>query len=370
MIHEKFIRKTIELAEKGLGLVAPNPLVGSVIIDEFQNIISEGYHHKHGDIHAEIDALNNITSNLDLSKATLYCNLEPCSHNSPEKINSPCSPQIIQSGIKKVVIGMTDPNPKVAGNGIKMLKNAGIEVIYNILEEECQKLNRIFTTNILKNKTHILIKTAQTLDGKIATITGDSKWITDIDARTYVHKLRVKYDGVMVGSNTAIIDNPKLDARLFKGRNPKRILIDSNLRIPFSHDLVNDELISNTYVFTSESIDKSKISILKDRGVNIIKIQNEGNHISLDHVFSELYNLKIYSVMVEGGSGLVTQIIKKNLFDEMISFIAPKIIGNGINVIGDLDILQIDNAVEFNNIDYFKINNQIVFQGMNKCLQD
>jgi diaminohydroxyphosphoribosylaminopyrimidine deaminase/5-amino-6-(5-phosphoribosylamino)uracil reductase len=369
MYHEIFIEKTIDLAKLGSGYVAPNPLVGCVIVDEMGEVISTGYHHKYGDIHAEVDALNKC-KNMDLSKATLYCNLEPCSHNSPEKINPPCAPQIINSGIKKVVIGMKDPNPKVSGRGIKILEDSGIEVVFGVLERKCENLNKIFRTNILKNKTHILIKMAQTLDGKISTINHSSKWITDTEARKFVHELRGKYDSVMVGSNTALEDNPKLDVRLVEGRNPKRILVDSNLIIPLDYQLVNDELIKNTYIFTSEKADKNKLNHLKSIGVNIVELEVKNNNISLKEVFDKLYQFKIYSVMVEGGSKLVTQIIRENLYDEIMVFIAPKIIGDGINSIGDLNVRDINKSLEFDNIDYFKINNQIVFQGERKCLQD
>lgn len=369
MNHEEFIARTIELAKLGSGYVAPNPLVGSVITDSSGNIIAEGYHHKHGDIHAEIDALNKC-QNIDLSEAILYCNLEPCSHSSPEKINPPCAPQIIKAGIKKVVIGMTDPNPKVAGNGVKILQDAGIEVITGVLEQECQDLNKIFTTNILKKKTHILVKIAQTLDGQIATASGSSKWITDIDARKYVHSLRNKFDAVMVGSQTVFADNPKLDVRLVEGRNPKRIVIDSNLSIPLNYNLVTDQLIKDSYIFTSELADPEKLKELKSRGVNIIELKSDNQYVPLKQVFEELYKLKIYSVMIEGGAGLVTQIIKESLFDEILIFIAPKIIGKGINSVGNLGILNIDDAIEFTNTSYFKINEQMVFQGDRKCLQD
>ncbi|MFN8575316.1 MAG: bifunctional diaminohydroxyphosphoribosylaminopyrimidine deaminase/5-amino-6-(5-phosphoribosylamino)uracil reductase RibD [Candidatus Sericytochromatia bacterium] len=369
MYHEIFIEKALSLAKLGSGFVAPNPLVGCVITDEMGEIISSGYHHKIGDIHAEIDALNKC-KNLDLSKAVLYCNLEPCSHNSPEKINPPCVPQIIKSGIKKVVIGMKDPNPKVSGNGIKQLEESGVEVICGVLEKECENLNKIFRTNILKKKTHVLLKMAQTLDGKIATINHSSKWITDSEARTFVHELRARYDSIMVGSNTALEDNPKLDVRLFKGRNPKRVLIDSNLLIPMDYQLVTDELVKNTYIFTSEKADKEKVKKLKDIGINIIEFQSKNNYISLKEVFDKLYEFKIYSVMVEGGSKLVTQIIRENLFDEIMIFIAPKIVGEGISSIGDINVRDINKSLEFDNINYFKINNQIVFQGDRKCLQD
>ncbi|MBC7473073.1 MAG: bifunctional diaminohydroxyphosphoribosylaminopyrimidine deaminase/5-amino-6-(5-phosphoribosylamino)uracil reductase RibD, partial [Candidatus Sericytochromatia bacterium] len=343
--------------------VAPNPLVGCVIVDQNNQIIADGYHHKHGDVHAEIDALNKC-KNIDLRHAILYCNLEPCSHNSAKKINPPCSPAIIQSGIKKVVVGMVDPNPEVAGNGIKMLQKAGIEVIHGILEKECQELNRIFITNILKNKTHLLIKIAQTLDGKIATKTGDSKWITNINARKYVHELRAKYDAVMVGSNTAIIDNPKLDVRHVTGRNPKRIIIDSNLKIPLTHNLICDELKENTIIFTSNNLSSHQYQKYIDTGIKIIKCKSKDNYLDLNDILKKAYELKIYSILLEGGAGLITQFVKQKLFDEMMIFISPKIIGSGKESIGELNIDKINDAIEFSEVRYKQIDDQIIFNGV------
>src|SRR5574344_750374 len=207
--YEKYMRKCFKLALKAEGKTSPNPLVGCVILDKNNTIISTGYHHKCGDVHAEVDALSKLT-NDEITDSTLIVNLEPCSHYVK---TPPCADLIIKKGIKKVIIAMQDPNPVVSGKGIEKLKNAGIEVITGILETEANKLNEVFIKNMTQNKCFIAIKSATTLDGKIATKTGDSKWITSDNARKEVQKIRNRYDAILTTSSTVQNDNPSLTCR-------------------------------------------------------------------------------------------------------------------------------------------------------------
>ena len=363
MSHEFYINKCIELAKKGMGYVAPNPMVGCVIVKNDQ-IVSEGWHKKYGDLHAEVNALRSL--NIDNTDDTiLYCSLEPCSHFTKEKINRPCAPQIIESGIKHVVIGAVDPNPNVAGNGIKMLKEAGITVEHGILAKECDELNSIFRTNILKKRSHVMLKTAQTLDGKVATKTGDSQWITSEVVRKSVHQYRTQYDAVLVGADTVIADNPKLNVRHVEGRNPYRVVIDSTLRSPIDSFLFNDELKDKTIVCTSVNADKDRLKILWDKGIQIIECNVTGNHINLKDMLYRLYERKIYSVFIEGGKSLTTAFLKNGCFDEMLMMIAPKIIGDGMSFVGDLNIEKINDAFQFDELTYETLDNHIIAKGVN-----
>ena len=238
-IYEKYMKRCIKLAQKAAGNTSPNPMVGAIILDKNLNFVSEGYHKKYGEAHAEVNAINNaLKKGIDLSGGTIIVTLEPCSHYGK---TPPCADLIIKSGIKTVVVGCLDPNPKVSGNGIKKCKDANLNVITNVLQKECEELNEIFFKNQTKKRPFITIKTATTLDGKIATKTGSSKWITGEKARKKVQKLRHQYDAILTSSSTIITDNPSLTCRLKNGKNPIRIILDTNLKTsPNSKVYTND----------------------------------------------------------------------------------------------------------------------------------
>jgi diaminohydroxyphosphoribosylaminopyrimidine deaminase/5-amino-6-(5-phosphoribosylamino)uracil reductase len=371
MSHEKFMNRCLELARNGKGKVSPNPLVGSVIVKNGE-IVSEGWHHKHGDIHAEIDALRNLPDGFDFEGATLYCNLEPCSYDSPSKINKPCAPQIIDSGIKNVVISMIDPNPEVAGDGIKMMREAGLSVEVGINEPESLELNRIFTTSITKKRPFIALKIAQTLDGFNATDSGDSKWITNEKARAEVHSMRSNFDAVLVGADTVLIDNPQLNVRFVEGRNPFRIVIDSQLRTNLHSTIFSDDERDKTIVCTSFEADQEKKNILKEKGVQIVECSVENEHLNLKNIFKKLHiEFGITSIFIEGGQSLNTYLLKNQFIDEIIFMIAPKILGNGRSVFGNFDIDKMEDAIEFAETKVKHIDNNIIIQGkVKQCLLD
>lgn len=320
-IEEKFMKRAIDLAKMGEGSVSPNPLVGAVIVKDGK-IIGEGYHKKYGDLHAERNAF------LDMKKrgenalgATLYVTLEPCCHHGK---TPPCSEAIIENKIKKVVIGSKDPNKKVNGGGVKALKEASIEVISDFLKEECDELNDVFFHYIRTKMPYVVFKYAMTADGKIATKTGDSKWISSDKSREIVHHLRNKYSAILVGINTVLIDDPMLNVRLVKGRNPIRIICDTNLSMPIDSKIVKTaKEIETIIAFNKEN---EKIEELKKSGVRLLQVSNE-EKVNIKLLLKKLGEMGIDSILLEGGGNLAFSFFEKNLINEVHTFISPKILG-------------------------------------------
>ncbi len=343
-IYKKMMKKCLNLAKKGKGFVAPNPMVGCVITDDSGNILSEGYHQKYGENHAERNAILNC--NKDLKGSTLYVNLEPCSHFGK---TPPCADLIIEKGIKKVVCAMSDPNPIVSGNGFKKLKNAGIEVVTGILEDEAKELNKVFIKNITKKKPYVLIKTATTLDSKIALSNGKSKWITDDYSRQIVHKLRSSYQAIMTGSGTVLADNPNLTARIKNGKNPIRIIMDKKGVIPLDYNVFKDNTEKIILITNSNKTYHSHIQ----------KIDFE----CYDTLFKTLYSLDVYDVLIEGGQGLNSSIIAANEADEITMFMAPKIFGGGKSFIDGFCFENPDDCIHLKDLSIKKLKNDILITG-------
>ena len=377
-IHQRHMRQAIALAKQGSGQVSPNPLVGAVIVSAQGQILAEGYHARHGAVHAEVDALQNYQARWGTTQVPpgtrLYCNLEPCSHSGKGKINPPCAPQIIAAGFDHVIIAMEDPNPRVQGQGIKMLSAAGIKVTLNICQEEALALNRIFCTHILEQRPHILLKMAQTLDGRIATRSGDSQWITNASARARGHALRATYDAVMIGSGTAYADNPQLTVRHVEGRNPQRVVIDGELKTPATHHLFQDAEAEQTRVYTSPGAlrNRDSISAYTAQGAQLIALPlTPQGRLNLQDVMHHLYQNQVYSVMVEGGAGLITALLQQQLADSVHIAIAPKILGAGLSAIGDLYHTTMAEALPLHDISYTQVDDQIICEGHFKpCLPD
>lgn len=334
--YQKLMRKCFSLARKGEGKTSPNPLVGCVIFDDDFNIISTGYHKRYGDFHAERNAILNTKSKL--KGKNLIVNLEPCCHYGK---TPPCTDIIIEKGIKKVIVGMRDVNPIVAGKGIKQLKKAGIEVVEGVLEEDCKKLNEIFIKNQVEQKPFITIKSAATLDGKISTKTNSSKWITGEKARKEVMRLRNAYDAILTSSNTVISDNPALTARIRGGKNPVRIILDSNLRTNPESKVYFDDGVK-VFLFT---LKKDNGKYPKNVCVKTVSADNIGK-VNLNEVVSILWSEGIKSILVEAGGKLNGAFIKQKLADKLILFLAPKILGDkdGKNFIEGFDIKDINNS--------------------------
>ena len=326
MNYENYMKKCIELAKNGEGQTSPNPMVGCVVLDKNENEISTGYHHKYGDNHAERDALLKL-HNGEEKGGTLIVNLEPCSHHGK---TPPCADLIIERGLKKVVIGMQDVNPIVAGNGINKLQKAGIEVISGIMEEECKKLNEIFIKNMTQNKCFIAIKTATTLDGKIATSNGSSKWITSSTAREKVKEIRNCYDAIMTTSSTILADNPTMLHR-------KKIILDRRLKTNLEAPIYKNGEI---YLF-NETLD------MFEGGVNFIKTPVKANKLDLEFVFERAYELGIKSILIESGGILNGSALK--YADKIYHFIAPKITGDNssLSCFNFQKIIDINNSLNF-----------------------
>jgi diaminohydroxyphosphoribosylaminopyrimidine deaminase/5-amino-6-(5-phosphoribosylamino)uracil reductase len=316
-----YMSRAIELAKLGIGFVNPNPLVGAVIVKD-DKIIGEGYHQKFGGPHAEINAINSASS--PLSGATIYVTLEPCSHYGK---TPPCSLALIQSGFKRVVIAMKDPNPLVSGRGIRMMEEKGIVVESGLLENEAIDINPVFIKYITEKKPYVVMKTAMSLDGKIATHTGDSKWISGSKSREMVHHMRNKYMGIMVGVNTVITDNPDLTCRIKKHavRNPIRIILDTNLRTPLESKVCNTKE-ARTIIATA-NIDSEKASLYQAKGVELLQVKTKNNTIDLQDLISRLGKSGIDSILLEGGATVNFNAIQAKIVDRIESFIAPKIIG-------------------------------------------
>lgn len=322
----KYINRCFELAVLAKGNVSPNPMVGCVIVKN-DEAISEGYHEASGEKHAEADALSKI--NYNASGATLYCNLEPCCHTN--KKTPPCVPLIIKSGISKVVISNIDPNPEVAGKGIELLRNEGIEVISGLLENEGKELNKAFFKYIENHRPYVIVKIAATLDNKISAKENTQTWITCEESQKFVHSLRAESDAVLVGAGTVNIDNPKLNVRLTEGRNPYKIILADDLNINLEANVIQNEP-EKTIIVTSLNTPESKISSFQKLGVKIIKIKSDTTGLlNLDELLGILADEKITSILVEGGASVFSQFIDQELFDELIVIKAPKIFGEGID---------------------------------------
>jgi diaminohydroxyphosphoribosylaminopyrimidine deaminase/5-amino-6-(5-phosphoribosylamino)uracil reductase len=290
MNHIKHMKKALKLAEKGIHNVSPNPAVGALLVKDGK-IIGEGFHRGPGYPHAEIEAIDNAKQSL--KGTTLYCTLEPCSSMYEGKKQAPCTNRIIKEKISTVVISMVDPNPFVNGLGIKQLKEAGIVVISGILEDESRKLNEVFIKNKTKSLPFVHLKIAQTLDGKIATESNNSQWITDEDARKDVHKLRSLYDSVLIGSGTVLIDDPLLTIRYGIDKPICRIILDSKLKTPLHSNLLQNDQKNETYIFTGNNVDQDQITPYIQENVKIVKISiNDENQIDLNELLRKLYHQK------------------------------------------------------------------------------
>lgn len=332
------MKRVIELAEKGRGSTSPNPMVGALII-KGDEVIAEGYHEKAGEPHAEINALNNATG--DVQGATMVVSLEPCNHHGK---TPPCTEAIINAGIGKVIIGMIDPNPKTAGAGIKRLRDAGIKVEYGLLAGQVAKQNEVFIKYITTHKPFVTVKAAISLDGKIAGLPNTATAITGEAARVSVHELRNESDVIMVGIGTVLADDPLLTTRLNRDgtKNPTRVILDSEARLPLDSKIANTANEVRTIVATTTEAPKKNVQKLKSRGIEVLEIDSWNGKVDIELLLEELANRELSSVLVEGGGKLIGSFIKAGLVDKYLVFIAPKIIGEqGVDFVGgNLDSMK------------------------------
>ena len=316
----QYMKMALELAQKGMGFTAPNPMVGAVIVKNGR-IIGQGYHRKYGELHAEREALAACTE--EPKGASIYVTLEPCCHYGKQP---PCVNAILEAGIRRVIIGSSDPNPLVAGKGIRILKDHGIEVTENILKEECDKLNEAFFYYIQNKKPYVVMKYAMTMDGKIAAYTGESKWVTGEAARIHVQEQRLKYTGIMVGVGTVLADDPMLTCRLENSRNPVRIICDSHLRTPLTSKIVRTAETIPT-ILASSSKDQQKIKNYEELGCQVLYVPEKNGHIDLNRLMELLGAAKIDSILLEGGGSLNWSALESGIVQKVQTYIAPKLFG-------------------------------------------
>jgi len=357
MDHEAYMRKAVSLAAKGKGFVSPNPMVGAVIVKN-DRIVATGFHRIFGGPHAERNAILKCSSE-DLSGASLYVTLEPCSHHGK---TPPCTDIIISSGITSVIVGQIDPNPLVKGKGIKQLRHAGISVYTGVLENQCARLNEVFTKFMTENQPYVTLKIAQTLDGRIATKTGESKWITGQKSRRRVHRLRREHDAVLVGISTVIQDDPMLNVRHVKG-STSRMVFDSRLRIPLKSNIVRTAGEIRTIIVTTDQKDTAKENALRSAKCQVWTMPVQNGMISIPAFTAYAAKQGFSSIMVEGGSRMHTAFLKHCKADRIVVFTAPRIFGSGLDSIGDLSVESPESARTFREYSWKKSGDDMMFDG-------
>ena len=341
-VDQKFMQQALKLAGRGLGKVSPNPMVGAVIV-KHGRLIGQGYHHAFGKDHAEVDALKHAQG--DVAGATLYVTLEPCRHFGK---TPPCTDAIIKNKIAKVVIGMLDPDEKMRGGSVKLLNNNGIETVVGVLEDECKKLNEKYIKHRTTGLPWVTMKFAQTLDGRIASSNGSSRWVASLESLKLAHTLRAEHDAIMAGINNVLLDNPELTLRLAKGRSPTRIILDSRLRIPLDAKVLTSQDKAATLIATTQAAPKEKIATLKKIGIEALVIPADmGGRVDIKKLLKTLGKRGISSVLVEGGGETYTGFLRLGLVDRIVGIIAPKILGKGLDTIHDLYITDINQALPF-----------------------
>ena len=356
-IEEEFMRHAIELAKKGDGFTNPNPMVGAVIVRDGQ-VIGQGYHRRYGGLHAERDALASLSHNNaagspagEADGATIYVTLEPCCHHGKQP---PCTEAIIESGISRVVIGSRDPNPLVAGKGVQILRDAGIEVIEDCLRDECDAVNPVFFKYITTKKPYVVLKYAMTMDGKIATRTGASKWITGEESRMEVQRLRHRYMAIMAGIGTVLADDPMLNVRVEGLKSPVRVICDSGLRIPMDSNIVKTAKEYRTIVaYCEQNKLREKPGMLNDAGITTIPTPSDNGHVDLGYLMEYLGQQGIDSVLAEGGGTLNDSLIRAGLADRIEVFIAPKVFGgaDAKSPVEGIGTVAVDDAARFSLMD-------------------
>jgi diaminohydroxyphosphoribosylaminopyrimidine deaminase/5-amino-6-(5-phosphoribosylamino)uracil reductase len=373
-MSKTWMQRALELASEHIGKTSPNPLVGAVIVKK-NKLIAEGAHEKAGEAHAEINALNNATESV--KNATMFVTLEPCAHWGK---TPPCTEAIIKSSIKKVVIAMQDPNPLVSGKGISILKESGIEVVCGICEQEAKTLNEVFSKFITTKKPFVILKAAISLDGKIATKSNHSRWINNDKSREIVHQLRNQTDAILVGKNTFLLDNPKLDSRLAtKIKDPQKIIIIPKLdvepeQIKKSHAYQLSKA-KKLLILTENSVENvEKAKSFENLNLEILFIKKIAGKLDLNHALEQLGNREITSLLLEGGSHVFHSFIAADLVDKYHLFIAPKIIGNdGISWTHSFGTEKMEDCISLENLKIENIDDDIhviAYPKRKLCLQE
>lgn len=352
------MRRAIKLAKRGECRVSPNPMVGAVIV-RGNRIIGEGYHRCCGEDHAEIMAIKGLTGSM--KGATVYVTLEPCSHYGK---TPPCVDALVVQKPARVVVGVKDPNPLVSGKGIAILKRHGIRTDVGVLEEECRKLNERFFKYMQTGKPFVTLKYAQTADGRIATATGHSRWISSPASLKYAHRLRSSHDAILVGIGTVMQDDPELTVRLVRGRNPLRVVVDPSLKIPTDARVLKDQDKAGTIIIAVSAADEKKINYIRKMGVEIICVDADAEgRVNIEKLLSVLGERGISSLLVEGGASIITTFIRNRLADRLLIVVAPKIVGKGIEAIGDLGIKCMEDARLISRTRFYRKGSDLIIEG-------
>ncbi|MDO5783606.1 MAG: bifunctional diaminohydroxyphosphoribosylaminopyrimidine deaminase/5-amino-6-(5-phosphoribosylamino)uracil reductase RibD [Eubacteriales bacterium] len=354
-----YMRRALELAVRGAGHVSPNPMVGAVIVKDGR-IIGEGWHERIGGLHAERNAFKHCTE--DCTGATIYVTLEPCCHwgRTP-----PCTDAIMEHKISRVVVGCLDPNPLVAGKGLRILRDAGIECVAGVLEDECLAVNEIFFHYITTKTPFVVMKYAMTLDGRIAAFTGDSKWITSETARKHAHETRKRLSAIMVGIGTVLADDPMLNCRIESGVDPLRLVCDSHLRTPLNSQLVRTAKDIPTWIFCADA-DVSRKTALEDAGVTVIPMPDEtGTHVDLAAAMQYLGQQQVDSILLEGGGTLNGEALRLGLVHRVQAYIAPKLIGGSAahGPVGGAGIARMADALQLDELTITRLGEDILIEG-------
>jgi len=354
---EDYMKQALQLARRGLGKTSPNPMVGAVIVKD-NRVIGKGYHHRFGGKHAEVDAIENAGE--DVGGATMYVTLEPCCHHGK---TPPCVDAIIQNNIGEVIIGTLDPYPDMRGKSAKILNSHGIKTRVGVLEEECRCLNEAYLKYMASGLPFITVKFAQTLDGRIATSTGSSRWISSPASQRLAHKLRAQHDAVMVGIGTVITDNPQLTVRLVRGRNPTRIVLDSRLRIPLDARVLMNQEEAPTIIATTSGADGEKLPALRKMGIEVLTVpEDEQGFIDLPHLLEALGKKGISLILVEGGAETITSLLRLNLADRLVVIVAPKLMGRGIEAVGELKVTDVNQTLKLSFSRTYRVGEDLVIE--------
>lgn len=368
LTHQHFMQLALDLAQQGVGRTAPNPPVGAVIVNS-GIVVGEGFHPQAGEPHAEIFALRRAGEKAQ--GAAMYVTLEPCSHHGK---TPPCADALIAAGIESVYVGIVDPNPQVAGRGIDKLKQAGIEVQTGILKSECRRLIVAFRKHISTGLPFTIYKAAMTMDGNTATSSGDSKWVSGTESRLQVHRLRDRVDAIMVGVGTVLSDDPLLNTRLpdNRGRDPLRVVVDSQLRIRPECRMLRQKSLSNTLIATV-STEQKKIVALQNAGAEVVILPTVSGQVSLPALWQELGRRNVQKLLLEGGATLAAAALKNGLIDQLMLFVAPKVLGGSsvFSIFSGPGCAEMSAAIELKDVCYQQVGEDLLITGdITVCLPD
>jgi len=360
MSEQRYMQLALDLAAKAVGRTSPNPPVGAVVVRD-DEIVGRGFHPAAGEPHAEVFAL--ADAGVKAAGASLYVTLEPCNHQGR---TGPCTEAIIAAGVSQVIVGIPDPNPHVAGTGIERLRQARIDVSIGVLADECQRLIAPFAKHITTGLPLVTLKMAMTLDGQTATASGDSQWISSEESRLHVHRMRDQSDAIMVGIGTVLTDNPRLTTRLPEGgKDPVRIVVDSNLRISNSAHVLPGESSTSVIIVTTDRADEARIAEFTSAGVEIIVVPENNKLVDLNAMMAELGRRQIQSILLEGGATLAAEALRRKVIDRAAVFIAPKFLGgaDGAGLFSGPGCSQISDAVQLQNIRLQKFADDVLIEG-------